>query len=366
MNESNLRNLVNEFCPILPAQRYHGFRHMRNVEAFGDLLAKRTEGVDNDVVHWFAYLHDIERKKDYDDPDHGKRVPAFIDLIRNTYLIDLTNEQIELLKKACELHNSTHKTGNPTIDVCFDADRLDLPRFGIKTDPGKMATQLGMDLAKEKYESLCLFVESHLRDRLIFSDKYIAKNYKIGNLALRFNINMGGFMTSPFDTTIWRNDAKSVCSEGWYKKSGIYAFPYKNIDENNIYYYLAQKDHTILSLLEYEFEELRLGENFKMEKPKEYVEKMTSENPKGAELLLDYLERNNYIICFDEICLRSCNIVFSAPFNEFFERFRTELIEYSQKKCDAYIEAKSRLDNFGNSRINDLLLGIPELPSVKL
>ena len=38
--------------------------------------------------------------------------------------------------------------GNATIDVCFDADRLDLGRVGILPEPEKMATKQGAYFAK--------------------------------------------------------------------------------------------------------------------------------------------------------------------------------------------------------------------------
>lgn len=50
---------------------------------------------------------------------------------------------LSLLCKACELHTVCHRTGNPTIDACFDADRLDLMRVGIIPNPKRMATIRG-------------------------------------------------------------------------------------------------------------------------------------------------------------------------------------------------------------------------------
>jgi uncharacterized protein len=55
-----------------------------------------------------------------------------------------------LLQEACRLHTSAHRTGNPTIDACFDADRLDLGRVGITPDPNKMATEKGKEMARTK------------------------------------------------------------------------------------------------------------------------------------------------------------------------------------------------------------------------
>ena len=53
----------------------------------------------------------------------------------------LDDNQIGLLKDACAFNTTVPRTGNPTIDACFDADRLDLPRAYIIPDPDKMATR---------------------------------------------------------------------------------------------------------------------------------------------------------------------------------------------------------------------------------
>ncbi len=48
----------------------------------------------------------------------------------------------------CRLHTIEHKTGNPTIDACFDSDRLDLWRVGIIPDPDRLATEKGKEIAR--------------------------------------------------------------------------------------------------------------------------------------------------------------------------------------------------------------------------
>ena len=69
--------------------------------------------------------------------------------LRKTLLKDLSDQQFEMLQKAIRLHTSTYSTGNPTIDVCFDADRLDLGRVGIFPIPEKMATKKGKKITKK-------------------------------------------------------------------------------------------------------------------------------------------------------------------------------------------------------------------------
>ena len=119
----------------------HGVSHWERVERNGLMLA--TDEVNRTVVRLFAYLHDKWRVDDWEDLEHGKRAAENLPALRGTLLECLTDEEFELLRKACELHTVCHSTGNPTIDACFDADRLDLMRVGIMPDPEKMATERG-------------------------------------------------------------------------------------------------------------------------------------------------------------------------------------------------------------------------------
>lgn len=122
----------------------HGVKHWDRVARFGQMLL--TEDADRDMIMAFAYLHDSERKANGEDIEHGKRASALIDAIRQSQLYFLTDSQITKLKRACELHTIEHQTGDITIDICFDADRMDLLRVGIMPLPDKMATVRGAEL----------------------------------------------------------------------------------------------------------------------------------------------------------------------------------------------------------------------------
>ena len=123
----------------------HGVEHWDRVTRFGEMLY--VDGVDMNVVVAFAYLHDVGRINNYVDDEHGQRASILVDGIRHSFLRDFNDEQVALLKRACELHTLKHRTGNITIDTCFDADRLDLPRVGITPDPELMATSQGSKIA---------------------------------------------------------------------------------------------------------------------------------------------------------------------------------------------------------------------------
>ena len=124
----------------------------QRVEQNGILLStkdgKIREDVNIKVVRFFAYLHDKCRLNDWKDLEHGVRAADMLPTIRDTILKSFTDEEVSLLEKACRYHTTRHRTGNPTIDVCFDADRLDLGRVGIVPNPKLMATEQGAYYAK--------------------------------------------------------------------------------------------------------------------------------------------------------------------------------------------------------------------------
>ena len=125
----------------------HGKEHWDRVAKFGRMLYQ--EGADMDIIMAFAYLHDSERKDNAEDVEHGKRASKLIDTIRYSHLRGLSDEQIKKLKRACELHSIEHKTGDITIDICFDADRMDLLRVGIAPLPERMATKRGAEIVSD-------------------------------------------------------------------------------------------------------------------------------------------------------------------------------------------------------------------------
>ena len=133
----------------------HGFPHWQRVERNGILLSSENgrirEDINIKVVRFFAYLHDKCRLDNWTDIEHGVRAADMLSIIRNTILRDFTDEEVSLLERACRYHTTEHRTGNPTIDVCFDADRLDLGRVGIVPNPKRMATEQGAYYAANIY-----------------------------------------------------------------------------------------------------------------------------------------------------------------------------------------------------------------------
>jgi len=109
----------------------HGPDHWEKVYENGVMLAGKTSGADVLVVKLFSLLHDCRRENNHYDPDHGRRAAENLEQI-NEELLHLSDDQLALLEQACAGHADGFTSSNPTIGCCWDADRLELPRAGIK------------------------------------------------------------------------------------------------------------------------------------------------------------------------------------------------------------------------------------------
>jgi uncharacterized protein len=118
----------------------HGERHWRTVGANGLWLAASVPDADTRVVLLFALLHDTMRLNDARDPEHGPRAAAFAVELHEEGLLAVTDAQLDLLHHACFEHADGTVSDDPTVGVCWDADRLDLPRVGIIPRPDLLCT----------------------------------------------------------------------------------------------------------------------------------------------------------------------------------------------------------------------------------
>ena len=117
----------------------HGARHWSRVRYNGLLLAEHHE-VGTTVIQWFAFIHDLERHNDWEDPGHGKRAAKLAGEI-NADFMGLSDHQLTLLQTACTGHSAGKTEADPTVMVCWDADRLDLGRVGIYPSAKYLCTE---------------------------------------------------------------------------------------------------------------------------------------------------------------------------------------------------------------------------------
>ena len=134
---STVKRVAIERLPM-PLDGIHGVGHWERVRENAVYLAKHGGG-DALVAELFAYLHDCCRESDGSDPKHGARAAQFAESLRGgAFSID--DSQFELLRYACEYHEKGRLSDDPTIGVCWDADRLDLGRVGRRPNARFLST----------------------------------------------------------------------------------------------------------------------------------------------------------------------------------------------------------------------------------
>lgn len=118
----------------------HGESHWQRVAAAGLALLPETPDAEPALVFLFALFHDSMRVNDSFDPMHGPRAAVLARELRGGPF-DLGDEEMDLLAFACEEHTNGGLSKNPTVGVCWDADRLNLWRVGFEPDPRFLSTE---------------------------------------------------------------------------------------------------------------------------------------------------------------------------------------------------------------------------------
>ncbi|XOF35194.1 MAG: hypothetical protein ACL93V_07885 [Candidatus Electrothrix sp. YB6] len=128
----------------------HGYGHWERVAEYARFIAAHEE-VNEHILGLFAYFHDCRRLSDGTDPEHGPRAAKYIQTFPKN-LLKLEEADIERLMFACRYHTYEVATDDLTIKACWDSDRLDLGRVGIRPDPKRLFTQTAVDLAAGRME----------------------------------------------------------------------------------------------------------------------------------------------------------------------------------------------------------------------
>ena len=146
LNANNSKVLTEELFNHLLKQfplgnsTIHGEKHWLRVLYNGRLLAKET-GANLNIVELFAVMHDCKRDNEHFDLKHGRRAAEYVHEIRGKWF-NINDSEIEMLVEACTYHSDGLTNGNSTIQTCWDSDRLDLGRVGIKPAPDKLCTEV--------------------------------------------------------------------------------------------------------------------------------------------------------------------------------------------------------------------------------
>jgi uncharacterized protein len=160
MNSSNYRSLPTslsfELAPLIERVRshfildwdgIHGLPHWERVHRHGLAIAN-LRVADIEVVSLFAYLHDSCRHDDSYDSLHGPRAAEFARSLNQT-AFELSPKRLDLLCFAIRDHSGGEVSSNATIQTCWDSDRLDLWRVGIRPSPRYLSRE-AWELARER------------------------------------------------------------------------------------------------------------------------------------------------------------------------------------------------------------------------
>ena len=126
-----------------PESRDHGEQHWKAVAWAGLRLAARVEGCHAETVLLFALFHDSQRFNEFHDPEHGLRGGQLAEQMAD--LLPLDGDELMRLVDACTLHDKGQVAEDPTIGVCWDADRLNLWRVGTTPHPRFLSTAPARD-----------------------------------------------------------------------------------------------------------------------------------------------------------------------------------------------------------------------------
>ncbi|MFK7817970.1 MAG: hypothetical protein AB8G99_04585 [Planctomycetaceae bacterium] len=137
-----LRPIIEEVLrqQVVEGNGIHGLLHWGRVYDNGVRIAEEV-GANLKVVQLFAFFHDSRRFNDSQDPGHGERGAKFAEMLRGEFF-EVTDEEFQLLYIACRDHTDEQTADDLTVQACFDADRLDLFRVGIKPRPELLCTEV--------------------------------------------------------------------------------------------------------------------------------------------------------------------------------------------------------------------------------
>jgi uncharacterized protein len=119
----------------------HGPAHGLRVRANALALAALTPGAEPRVVEAFALFHDGWRHDEQRDLGHGKRAAAAVRRWAEETAWPLGQAE------ACAWHEHGGTSTEPTIGCCWDADRPDLSRLGVRPRARLLSTRAAREPA---------------------------------------------------------------------------------------------------------------------------------------------------------------------------------------------------------------------------
>lgn len=119
---------------------WHGEDHWLRVAAAGlAIRALLRPDADAEALVLFGMLHDASRLAESGDHGHGPRAALAAGRLNAAGLVSLEKDRLDALRRACRGHTAGKTSEDPTIGTCWDADRCDLRRGGLRRDPSLLS-----------------------------------------------------------------------------------------------------------------------------------------------------------------------------------------------------------------------------------
>lgn len=142
-----LKEILSQFR--ISKEGVHGPNHWARVLHHGLGIGSQV-GANLLVVELFSFLHDSQRIDEYEDRFHGERAAEYAASLNQRYF-ELSPAGLDDLTHAIRFHSEGDVHHNATIQSCWDADRLDLGRVGIKPS-AKYLSMLAAQRIEDAYK----------------------------------------------------------------------------------------------------------------------------------------------------------------------------------------------------------------------
>lgn len=133
-----LEALKENFC--LKDSDYHNIKHWNRVYKISKFISSHYN-IESDIFKYFALFHDVGRKDDDHNFEHGEDGRKLA--IKYRKYIDLNDDEFEKLIYACKWHTKPLDINNKLykdkiVTICWDSDKLDLVRLNIQINNDKL------------------------------------------------------------------------------------------------------------------------------------------------------------------------------------------------------------------------------------
>lgn len=153
-------SLVNKIANDFKLNLYesdHGINHWHRVYLNALEIAQYYE-IQSPIFELFAIFHDSQRENEYIDSEHGKRGSQLANKYYSDFASYCSKIEFTKLQFACQYHTALdiehHYSDDILVNICWDADRLDIGRVGIKPDKEYLFTDYAKEILdkRQKYE----------------------------------------------------------------------------------------------------------------------------------------------------------------------------------------------------------------------